>query len=129
MYTIWFRKLESSGEVIHSGVYGTCDLPSGETCVKAVFPLPHGNATILLSPSVGANGELVLESSGKKFGDAGFYFLLEDSSGNLWSQFIRSFRDRLTIRAEDDRLSAEQTMTLWNRQVLSFKYEIVRRSL
>jgi hypothetical protein len=125
-HTIWFRKLESNGQVVHSGVYGTCVLSSGETCVKAVFPLPQGNATVLLTPSVGADGELVLDSSGKNFGDAGFYFLLEDSRGDLWSQYIRSFRDQLTIRAENDRLSAEQTMTLWNRTVLTFKYDIRR---
>src|SRR5690606_30324510 len=98
-YTIWFRTIESSGQVVYSGVYGTCTLPSGQTCVKAVFPLPNGNATVLMIPEVCANGDLALESTGRRFGDAGFYFLLRDSKGELWSQFVRSFRDRLTVRA------------------------------
>lgn len=76
-------------------------------------------------PSVGADGELILESSGKEFGDAGFYFLLEDSRGGKWSQFISSFRDRLTIRAENGHLLAEQTLTLWKRGVVTFNYRIV----
>lgn len=123
-YTFWFRKIESSGRVLYSGVYGTCELPSGKTCIKAVFPLPNGNATVLMVPTVGPAGELKLESAGKTFGDAGFYFLLNDSSGNIWSQFIRSFRDRLMIRAENDEILAEQTLTLFSFRVMVFNYRI-----
>jgi len=123
-YTIWFRTFKSSGKVIYSGIYGTCTLPCGKACVKAVFPLPKGNATVIMSPTVGANGELILNSSGKNFGDAGFYFLLNDSKGNYWSQFISSFRDRLTVRTENDRILAKQVLTLWKQRVLKFDYHI-----
>ncbi|WP_210148294.1 hypothetical protein [Chryseobacterium scophthalmum] len=123
-YTFWFRSIESSGQVIYSGVYGISNLPSGKTCVKAVFPLPNGNATVFMIPTVGENGELILDSSGKKFGDAGFYFLLKDSRGEYWSKFIRSFRDRLIIDSENDFISAEQTLTLWHIKVLTFYYKI-----
>lgn len=123
-YTFWFRSIESSGQVIYSGVYGISNLPSGKTCVKAVFPLPNGNATVFMIPTVGENGELILDSSGKKFGDAGFYFLLKDSRGEYWSKFIRSFRDRLIIDSENDLISAEQTLTLWHIKVLTFYYKI-----
>lgn len=123
-YTFWFRSIKSSAQVIYSGVYGICTLPSGKTCVKAVFPLPNGNATVLMNPSVGKNGELILDSSGNRFGDAGFYFLLKDSKGEYWSQFISSFRDRLIIGSENDIISAEQTLTLWHLKVLTFKYKI-----
>ncbi len=46
IYTIWLRKFKSTGKVIYSGIYTTCMLPSGETCVKVIFPLPKGNATV-----------------------------------------------------------------------------------
>ena len=124
-YTIWFRTIEASGQVIYSGAYGTCKLPTGRTCIKAVFPLPNGNATVLMVPTVGANGELILESSGKRFGDPGFYFLLKDAKGSIWSQFVRAFRDRLTIREVDDHIEAEQKLTLWHQKVLMFRYRIV----
>jgi hypothetical protein len=123
-YTVWFRTLISSGQVIYSGVYGTCKLPSGKTCIRAVFPLPKGNATVIMLPRVGKNGELVLDSSGKRFGDPGFYFLLNDSKGNHWSQYIASFRDSLVVSAGDDHISAEQTLTLWHKKILIFKYRI-----
>lgn len=123
-YTIWFRTIKTSNRVAYAGVYGTCVLPSGKTCIKAVFPLPNGNASVIMTPSVGENGELILDSSGKNFGDAGFYFLLNDSKGNYWAQFIRSFRDRLIVREEYGHISAEQKITLWGLKVLEFSYKI-----
>ena len=126
-YTFWLRSIKSSGEPVYSGVYGISTLPIGKTCIKAVFPLPNGNATVLMTPSVGKNGELILESSGNKFGDAGFYFLLKDSKGEYWVQYIRSFRDRLILRSTNGSLSAEQVLTLWQKEVLRFNYKIEQK--
>ena len=123
-YTIWLRKIESTCKVIYSGVYGTCTIPSGNTCVKAVFPLPKGNATVIMQPSVGDKNELILDSSGKKFGDAGFYFLLNDAKNNYWAQFISSFTDKLIVFEDDNTLSAKQTLKLWNINVSVFNYKI-----
>jgi len=123
-YTIWYRTIKETRKVIYSGIYGTCILPSGETCLKATFPLPKGNATVIMSIDVGSKGELILHSSGKKFGDAGFYFLLNDSKGNYWAQYIRSFRDRLVVSEENKHLLAEQTLTLWKQVVLRLRYKI-----
>ncbi|MBL1408718.1 hypothetical protein [Sphingobacterium faecale] len=122
VYTVWLRKFKSSGKVIYSGLYGTCQLPSGETCLKATFPLPKGNATVIMSIHVGANGELILNSSGKEFGDAGFYFLLQDSKGSYWSQYIAAFRDKLTVCEKEDSLVAGQVLTLWNKTVVRLSY-------
>lgn len=123
-YTIWLRKVENTGQVIYSGIYETCQLPSNQTCIKAIFPLPKGNATVIMKPSVGKNKELILDSSGKNFGDAGFYFLLNDSKNNHWAKFVRSFTDQLIIREKEDYLIATQTLNLWNLKVSEFKYKI-----
>jgi len=123
-YTVWFRTFKPNGQVIFSGVYSICTLPTGKQCVKTVFPLPKGNVTVIMSPSVGTNGELILDSSGKKFGDAGFYFVLNDSKGNYWSLNHRSFRDKLIISSNDTSVFAEHTQTLWNQRILQFNYEI-----
>ncbi|MGN7787953.1 hypothetical protein ACTJIJ_25685 [Niabella sp. 22666] len=127
-YTFWLRAIQSSGQVVYSGVYGLCNLPSGKTCVKAVFPLPNGNATVIMNPAVGPNGELILDSSGNTFGDAGFYFLLKDSRQKYHAQFVRSFRDRLIISSRNGLISAEQILTLWNQKVLQFNYAIKRNT-
>jgi len=126
-YTFWLRSRLSGDQPVYSGIYGTCVLPSGKTCIKAVFPLPNGNATVIMTPDVGQNGELILESSGKSFGDAGFYFLLEDSKGAYWAHYVRTFRDRLVIRSANGSLSAEQVLTLWGKEVLRFRYSIERK--
>lgn len=121
---IWLRRFKATNQVVYSGVYETCRLPSGQTCIKAVFPLPHGNATVILNPGVGKNGELILESSGKRFGDSGFYFLLNDSKGNLWAKYVKAFKDKLVASSKNERIFVEQTLTLWNLKVLTFEYNI-----
>ena len=122
--TIWLRTFKSTGQVVYSGVYEPCSLPNKQICIKAIFPLPNGNATVILTPSVGKNGELILDSSGQKIGDSGFYFLLMDSKGQLWSKFIKSFKDKLVVKSINDKITATQTLTLWNFKVLEFEYEI-----
>lgn len=127
-HTIWFRTFKSNGQVIFSGVYSICTLANKKKCVKAVFPLPNGNATVIMSPTIGRNGELILDSAGKKFGDPGFYFVLADSKGTLWSHNHRSFRDQLVVSSNKDCISAEHTQTLWGKKVLKFYYEIHPKS-
>lgn len=122
--TIWLRTFKNSEQVVYSGVYETCKIPNGQHCIKAIFPLPNGNATVILNPLVGKNGELILSSSGKKIGDSGFYFLLNDSKGNLWTKFIKSFKDELIVKSENGRITAIQTLTLWHLRVLTFTYKI-----
>ncbi|WP_405409791.1 hypothetical protein [Maribacter sp. Asnod1-A12] len=127
--TIWLRTFKKSGQVVYSGVYEPCTLPNGTGCIKAIFPLPNGSATVILYPLVGENGELILNSSGKKIGDSGFYFLVNDSKGNLWTKFIKSFKDKLVVSSKNKSITAIQTLTLWNLRVLQFTYNIKSKSV
>lgn len=126
--TVWLRTVEKTGQVVYSGVYETCTIPSGQNCIKAIFPLPNGNATVILSPSVGSDGELILQSSGKKMGDSGFYFLLNDSNGGVWAKHIKSFKDRLIVTYKNERIIAVQTLTLWGFKVLRFTYNMEKQN-
>lgn len=126
-YTFWYRTFKTSGEVIYSGIYGTCTIPSGKTCIKAIFPLPNGNATVILEPYVGEKGELILKSSGKKVGDSGFYFLLKDVNNTLWLKYIKSFKDQLIVCEIERELIVEQKLTLWGINVLKFNYLIQKK--
>jgi len=122
--TIWLRTFQESKQVIYSGVYETCAIPNGITCIKAMFPLPNGNATVILQPSVGDNGELTLKSAGRKIGDSGFYFLLKDKNGNLWTKYVKSLKDNLTVSFDEGEIKANQTLTFYGFKVLNFEYEI-----
>ena len=127
--TIWLRTLKKSNQVVFSGIYEVCSLPNKSKCIKAIFPLPNGNATVILKPKVGDNGELILQSFGKTIGETGFYFLLKDSKGKLWAKFLSSFKDKLTIFSFDGKLSAKQRMTLWGLKVVEFHYKIYKKNL
>src|SRR5689334_6679364 len=74
-YTGWFRTLVGeAARVLYTGFYMTERVP-GEAapCVKVVFPMPRGNATVVLRARLEPDGALILESRGRRFGDAGFY--------------------------------------------------------
>ncbi len=129
-HTIWHRYLKETGEVVFFGLYSTCRIPSGALCVKAVFPLPHGSATVVFGIENDTDGNLVLVSSGRDYGDPGFYFLVEDGKGVLWKHYLRSFRERLVVSERDGgTLIAEQSLTLWSLPAYRMIYNITEASL
>ena len=72
-YTGWFRRRVHDSRVLYTGFYMTQRIPRDDVpCVKAVFPMPDGNATVVLRPVNDGTG-LRLTSVGTGFGDAGFY--------------------------------------------------------
>lgn len=127
--TIWLRTFKESHQVVYSGVYETCEIPNGATCIKAIFPLPNGNATVILQAIVGENGELILKSEGRKIGECGFYFLLQDSNQNVWTKYIKSFKDNLTLSSKNGKIKANQVLKFYGLKVLNFEYEIKKRSI
>lgn len=128
-YRIWFRRLKKTGEVVYSGIYTTCQIPSGEWCVKVVFPLPKGNATVVMRMGCDDDGNLKLESKGRDYGDPGFYFLVEDRKGLLWKHYIPSFHETIFVYEDDDRaLRADHSMSLWNLRAYDLHYKMTERA-
>jgi hypothetical protein len=84
-YTGWFRRRLHDGRVLYTGFYMTQRIPADEvTCVKAVFPMPDGNATVVLRPVNDGTG-FRLTSVGTGFGDAGFYRVRRSGDGiRIW---------------------------------------------
>jgi hypothetical protein len=73
MQTAWVRELHGTGNVLYAGSYSICSIPGHPNpCVKVVFPLPNGNAIVLMKPEVHADGSLSVKSVGAKFADPGF---------------------------------------------------------
>lgn len=128
-HTAWHRVLKSSGQVVYSGYYGGCRPPGRSACMKVVFPLPRGNATVVLEPEVRADGGLSLHSRGERFGDPGFYFLLVDKKGRHFAQYVRSFRERIDLDVDDEGvLRTDHVLTLFRRTVLRLHYRITPRT-
>ena len=102
-YTIWYRILKSQQNVIYSGVYSTTQLPStNETCLKVVFPLPNGNATVIMKIEMKHDGSLLLTSQGKRFGDPGFYFLLTDQKGTYWAKYVHAMHETIHVYEDEE---------------------------
>ncbi|MDA0990985.1 MAG: hypothetical protein O3A51_09565 [Verrucomicrobia bacterium] len=124
-HTIWYRHLKSNQHVIYSGIYSYCTLPNGQTCLKVIFPLPRGNATVIMRVEVDAKGALVLVSRGQHFGDPGFYFLLQDARGQHWSRYISTFHESIRVFVDAERvLRADHILYLWGHKALQLHYRI-----
>ncbi len=126
-HTVWRRSIRQTGEPIFFGIYTTCRMPSGELSIKAIFPLPCGSATVIFRPEVDEDGSLELISAGKTFGDAGFYFIVEDSRNRLWGHYLPSFRETIfLLRNNTETLQAVHTLRLWRLKVYRMVYQITQ---
>lgn len=124
-YTGWFRKLAKTGAVIYTGFYMTVALPrrSGRV-VKVVFPMPNGNATVLLAPeNHGATG-FRLASMGDGFGDVGFYRMQRAGHAlRVWR--ISSLHETFELYADDeDQIRCEHQIRFLGLRVLTLHYKI-----
>jgi len=127
VYRVWQRRLAESGEVMFYGIYTFCQIPSGKWCLKAIFPLPRGSATVIFGVHSDADGNLELLSSGNDSGDPGFYFIVEDCHGRLWKNYLHTFRERIFVsKNHEGALVAGHEMTLWNRSVYQMHYQLNR---
>ena len=128
-YTGWLRKFADTGDVIYAGHYSCC-IPSGLgiPCMKVVFPLPNGSATVIMRPQVHANGSITVSSSGKTYGDAGFYFVLRRDFDTVDVRFVRTLREHIHVYADEDHtLRADHIFTIWGATFLRLHYRMTRR--
>ena len=85
-YTAWIRQLIGTRNVLYAGSYSVTKVPGHQDpCVKVVFPLPNGNAIVIMKPEVHSDGSLSITSSGNGFGDPGFYFTVHGAGGQVWA--------------------------------------------
>jgi hypothetical protein len=131
-YTGWFRTLrgEDAPRVLYTGFYMTERLPhEAGACVKVVFPMPRGSATVLLRPSIDDAGALVLDSSGDRFGGAGFYRIRarDAERGRVWR--VATLREHFRVYVDGDGvLRCDHRVTFLGMPCLALHYKMTRRS-
>ena len=128
-WTIWYRTLKSSNQVIYSGVYTTCT-PDHYSfpLLKVIFPLPNGNASVIMTRSIGDDGSLTLSSDGKKFGENGFYFTLTDKKGKYWARYVRSMHEWIRVYVDSENiLRADHTLNFYGFRFLSLHYRMNKK--
>lgn len=124
--TGWLRQNPARGDVVYAGVYSVAIIPGHVApCVKVVFPLPNGSATVLLRPAARPDGSLVLESSGEGFGCPGFYFVVRDGVDLAHVRYVRSFRERIRVYVDEwGELRTDHVFTLFRLRFLQLHYRL-----
>ncbi len=126
LYTAWVRELKGSGNVLYAGSYSFCQPPQSlGPCVKVVFPLPNGNAVVIMKPEVHSDGSFSLTSAGSGFGEPGFYFVVRNANSTTSARYVRAFREVIHVfAAEDNGVRADHVLKLWGITFLRLHYRL-----
>jgi hypothetical protein len=130
-YTGWFRTLAGSEQrVLYTGFYMIERSPTDGPCVKVVFPMPNGNASVLLKPSVDTAGGLILDSSGRQFGDAGFYRVQAMNAERMKVWHVRTLKELFHVYVDEQGvLRCDHTVRFLGLPVLRLHYKIFRTAI
>ena len=124
-YTGWYRTLQRTGKVIYTGFYTTTKPPRQQgACVKVVFPMPDGNATVILRPDNDEGSGFRLESIGRGPGDVGFYRVQKEGARlRVW--YIRTLHETFRLYVdENDTVRCEHDVRFLGMRVLTLHYRI-----
>jgi len=127
-YAGWYRRLVETGRTIYTGFYMTARVPRCDNpCVKVVFPMPDGNATVILRPSIDAHGHLRLSSKGAAFGDAGFYRVQAIGDGRLRVWRVSTLLEDFRVYVDDANvLRCDHSVSFLGMPILHLHYRIER---
>ncbi|WP_027892378.1 hypothetical protein [Calidithermus chliarophilus] len=124
-YTAWVRQLRSNNHVLYAGTYSVCKIPGQEgACVKVVFPLPNGNAVVVMKPKAHDDGSFSITSSGKGFGDAGFYFTVRDRGSRFWVRYVPTMRETIRVYPSGADVRADHEFRIWGQVFLRLHYRL-----
>jgi hypothetical protein len=124
-YTGWLRRKVAEKEIVYAGIYGPTVLPNGGRMLKVQFPLPNGNATVIMRPEVIENGELLLTASGETFGSDGFYFQVHGPQV-IHLRFVRSVHEQIHVFEDDRGLAASHSFNLFGFRCFHSTYRMSR---
>jgi hypothetical protein len=129
--TGWLRKLISTGSVIYVGIYSHCRTPTFPVqCMKIIFPLPNGSATVLMKPQSRDDGSLFLASVGNTFGDPGFYLIVrKPNAAEAWIKYVKSMKETIHVYLGDVKeLRADHVFKLFGVTFLRLHYRMRSKS-
>ena len=128
-YAGWYRRLMDTGRTIYTGFYMTTRVPHcADPCVKVVFPMPNGNATVILRPSVDQDGHLRLASRGRRFGDAGFYRVQRIDGDRVRVWRVTTLHEDFRVYVDGDGvLRCDHAVRFLGMPILRLHYRIERK--
>ena len=127
-YTGWLRRLLATERVIYTGLYSTEKPPDySGPCVKVSFPLPLGSATVFLRPEAQDDGSFKLISSGTRFGEPGFYRMVEVDPEHWKVRYIRTLRETFHVYVDPrGTLRTDHLVRFLGLNVLRLHYKLER---
>lgn len=124
-HTAWIRSSVETGLPVFVGQYGTVTVPGHPgPCIKVVFPLPNGNAIIVLRPRADPDGGLSFVSDGRQFGDPGFYFTVLAKPGEIWTRYLPTMKEELSLQVQDNAIVARHRFGVFGLPFLELSYQI-----
>ncbi len=128
VYTGWLRRLVVADRVIYTGLYSV-ERPAAflDSCVKVSFPLPLGSATVFLRPGARPDGSFELLSSGSRFGEPGFYRMVEAGPDHWRVRYIRTLRESFHVYVDaQGTLRTDHVVRFLGLKVLHLHYKMER---
>lgn len=128
VYTGWLRRLTASDRVIYTGLYSVQQPPGcPNPCVKVSFPLPFGSSTVFLRPEGLPDGSFKLISSGSRFGEPGFYRMVESDAEHWRVRYIRTLREYFHVYVDrQGTLRTDHTVRFLGLTPLRLRYKLER---
>jgi hypothetical protein len=84
---------------------------------------------VVLRPELGPGGSLILDSSGRRFGDAGFYRMQARGSERVRVWHIRTLKERFHVYVDDSGvLRCDHSVSFLGLPVLRLHYKIFRQA-
>jgi hypothetical protein len=124
-YTGWLRRTVATDAIIYAGFYTTCHPSAGPgPCVKVVFPLPQGSATVILRPENQADGSLKLVSAGTGLGGPGYYRVHHVSDTAVRVKYVPIKETIHVYRDSHQVLRTNHTFAFWHIPFLTLHYKI-----
>ena len=125
-YAGWLRKAVAGNSIIYAGFYTTCRPPNGGgECVKVVFPLPGGSATVILRPENTRHGGFRLVSSGRRFGDPGYYRIHRVDDRTMRVKYVPIKEVIHVYQDSQGILRTDHTFRFWRLRFLTLHYKIL----
>ncbi|MCI0485194.1 MAG: hypothetical protein L0229_01070 [Blastocatellia bacterium] len=126
VYTGWLRRISTNDRVIYTGLYSV-QRPAEYTnpCVKVSFPVPFGSSTVFLRPEAQSDGSFKLISSGDRFGEPGFYRMVEVDAEHWRVRYIRTLREYFHVYIDDlGTLRTDHTVRFLGLTTLRLHYKL-----
>ncbi len=126
--TAWVRVVQSSKRTLYAASYTRGEVTGHRgVCIKVIFPLPNGRAIVIVRPEIHNDGSLTVVSDGRRFGDPGFYLVVQDGP-DAWARYVASMKETIHVYSAGNGLvRADHILRIWGLIFLRLHYRLQRK--